>query len=500
MSAVHAEQFWPTPPENAGGPPANLDAEQAVLGAVLFDNGFLERVQDIVRPEHFFEPFHQRLFVEMATRIGRGQLADPILLQDAFATDPGYLELGGLAYLAKMMDHPPWAAQVPDYAETVKDLAIRRSLIRISSDLAGSAMATGDRPAKDIVEEAEAALFALSEAKTTGGGFIPFNEVLAGSIRMAAEAFDRDGGLAGISTGLTDLDRKLGGLHPSDLVILAGRPSQGKTALATNIAFQVASHYRAEPEADGSLKTARGGIVAFFSLEMSAEQLGLRILAEVSGVSSDRIRKGEIDANEYGRIRDSAIAIQSSPLHVDDTGGLSISRLCARARRMKRTTGLDLIIVDYLQLVTTNRKQGDGRVQEVSEITLSLKALAKELSVPVIALSQLSRKVEERDDKRPQLADLRESGSIEQDADVVMFVFREAYYKSRSEPRPGTQEHMAWSEEMDRLKHQAEVIIGKQRHGPIGTVRLSFNEDLTKFGNAARESDEARFNPHWSDR
>ncbi len=314
------------------------------------------------------------------------------------------------------------------------------------------------------------------------------SEALRGAVDMAAEAFNRDGGLAGLSTGLKDLDQKLGGLHKSDLLIIAGRPSMGKSSLALNIAYHVAKTYAWEPQPDGARKTVDGGVVAFFSLEMSAEQLAMRLVAEVSGVPSDRLRKGEIEASEFGRVRDAAIDIQGAPLYIDDTGGLSIGRLAARARRLQRQVGLDLIVVDYLQLVTTGElSRNDNRVQEVTQITQGLKALAKELSVPVIACAQLSRQVEQRDDKRPQLSDLRESGSIEQDADVVMFVFRESYYLSRSEPREGTPEHLTWQEEMDKVAHLAEVIIGKQRHGPIGVVRMHYNDDLTKFSDLARE-------------
>jgi replicative DNA helicase len=312
-------------------------------------------------------------------------------------------------------------------------------------------------------------------------------------VEMAAEAFQRDGGLAGVSTGLIDLDRQLGGLHPSDLLIIAGRPSMGKSALATNIAFSVAKNYAWEPQPDGSKKTVAGGVVAFFSLEMSAEQLAMRLLAEVSGVPSDKLRKGEIDQSEFGRVRDAALEIQESPLFIDDTGGLSIAKLVARCRRLKRTAGLDLVVVDYLQLVVgSDLNANSNRVQEVSQITQSLKALAKELSVPVIALAQLSRQVENREDKKPQLSDLRESGSIEQDADAVMFVYREEYYLGRAEPREGTPEHLTWQEDMDKIQGLAEVIIGKQRHGPIGTVKLHFNSELTKFGNLAREG---RYDP-----
>ena len=372
----------------------------------------------------------------------------------------------------------------------IYDLALRRELIRIGGEISTNAN-HGDpaRTARDQIESAEQQLYSLAESGTTSTGFMPFADALRGAVEMAAEAFSRDGGLAGVSTGLADLDQKLGGLHPSDLLILAARPSMGKTALAVNIAFSVAKSYAWEPQPDGSKKTVNGGVVAFFSLEMSGEQLAMRLLADVSGVSGDRLRKGEIDASEFGRVRDAAIEIQSSPLFIDDTGGLSLPKLTARARRLKRQGGLDLIVIDYLQLITTGNAGGsDNRVQEVSMITQGLKALAKELSVPVIALSQLSRQVENREDKRPQLSDLRESGSIEQDADVVMFIFRESYYKSRAEPREGSPEHLTWQEDMDRIRNVAEVIIGKQRHGPIGTVKLHFNEDLTKFSNLARDN------------
>jgi len=391
-------------------------------------------------------------------------------------------------YLADLVDRAPPAANAPDYARAIYDLALRRDLIRIGGEITVEAQAhDADVSARDQIEAAEQKLYTLAESGTSSTGFIPFADALTGAVQMAAEAYSRDGGLAGVSTGLTDLDKQLGGLHPSDLLILAGRPSMGKTALATNIAFHVARNYAWEPQPDGTRKTVNGGVVAFFSLEMSAEQLAMRLLADVSGVSSDRLRKGEIDASEFGRVRDGAIEVQEAPLFIDATGGLSISKLTARARRLKRQHGLDLIVVDYLQLVTTDGSKGDNRVQEVSAITGGLKALAKELGVPVIALSQLSRQVENREDKRPQLSDLRESGSIEQDADVVMFVYREAYYLSRAEPREGTPEHMTWQEDLEKINNIAEVIIGKQRHGPIGTVKLHFHGDTTKFGNLARE-------------
>ena len=476
--------------------PHNLDAEQALLGILLFDNAAYERLGDHLRSAHFYEPFHGRLFAAAEEHIQRGQLAEPIVLMDRFRADPAFHDLGGVRYLANLVDRAPPAANARDYASLIYDLALRRELIRLGGEISSEASgADPDVTARDQIEQAEQRLFALAETGSPSTGFMPFADALSGAVDMAAEAFSRDGGLAGLSTGLLDLDQKLGGLHPSDLIILAGRPSMGKSSLAMNIAFNVARHYAYEVDASGAKRTASGGVVAFFSLEMSAEQLAMRVLADVSGVSSDRLRKGEIDASEFGRVRDGAIEIQNAPLHIDDTGGLNIAKLAARARRLKRTYGLDLIVIDYLQLVTTG---GDGRreqnrVQEVSEITQSLKALAKDLSVPVIALSQLSRQVENREDKRPQLSDLRESGSIEQDADVVMFVYRESYYLSRQEPREGTPEHLQWQEDMDRSRHQAEVIIGKQRHGPIGNVKLSFDEDVTRFGNLARDG---RFDRH----
>ena len=468
--------------------PANIEAEQALLGALLFDNNAYERLSDQLQASHFYEPFHQRLFQAMEEHIRKGQLAEPIMLMERFRNDPAFQELGGLRYLADLVDRAPPAAHAADYGRLVYDLALRRELIRIGGDIAVGAQGDAEHTAREQIENAEQSLYALAENGQSSTGFVSFADALQGAVDMAAEAYSRDGGLSGVSTGLADLDRMLGGLHPSDLIILAGRPSMGKSALAANIAFHVARSYAYDILPDGARKTSNGGVVAFFSLEMSAEQLAMRVLAETSGVPSDRLRKGEIDASEFGRVRDAALDIQEAPLHFDDTGGLSIAKLAARARRLKRQTGLDLIVVDYLQLLTTGESgRNDNRVQEVSMITQGLKALAKELSVPVLALSQLSRQVESREDKRPQLSDLRESGSIEQDADVVMFIYREAYYKSRTEPRENTAEHFAWQEEMEAIRNLAEVIIGKQRHGPIGTVKLHFHEDLTKFSNLARE-------------
>jgi len=467
--------------------PHNLEAEQALLGCLMFDNAAFERLSDRLRGAHFFEPFHQRLYTAIEDHIRQGLLAEPTILMERFKQDPAFQEFGGLRYLADLVDRAPPAANAPDYARVVYDLALRRDLIRIGGDIIKEAPEP-ETAALDQIERAEQSLYSLAETGKPSSGFVSFAEALKGAVQMAGEAYQREGKLAGLATNLDDLDQKLGGLYPSDLLVLAGRPSMGKTALATNIAFNVARSYRYEITPEGR-KTASGGVVAFYSLEMSAEQLAMRILADASGVSSDRLRKGEIDASDYGRVRDAAIEIGESPLFIDATGGLSISKLAARARRLKRAEhGLDLIIVDYLQLITTGESSSQkNRVQEISEITGGLKALAKELNVPIIALSQLSRQVESREDKRPQLSDLRESGSIEQDADVVMFVYRESYYLGRAEPKEGSEEHLKWQEDMDRLRHQAEVVIGKQRHGPIGIVKLSFDEDTTRFGNLARE-------------
>src|SRR3989344_9260570 len=480
-------------PSSIPSMPHNLEAEQALLGALMFDNAVFERLSDRLRGSHFYEPFHQRLYDAIEDHIRQGMLAEPTILMERFKQDPAFQEFGGLRYLADLVDRAPPAANAPDYARVVYDLALRRDLIRIGGEIIREAPAP-ETPAIDQIEQAEQQLYTLAETGKPSSGFVSFSHALSGAVQMAAEPYQRDGKLAGLATRLDDLDQKLGGLHPSALLILAGRPSMGKTALATNIAFNVARNYRWEPTPEGR-KTVSGGVVAFYSLEMSAEQLAMRILADASGVSSDKLRKGEIDAADFGRIRDAAVEIGESPLYIDATGGLSISKPAARARRLERLEhGLDLIIVDYLQLVTTGEGNSQkNRVQEVSEITGGLKALAKELSVPIIALSQLSRQVEQREDKRPQLSDLRESGSIEQDADCVMFVYRESYYLGRAEPREGTEEHLQWQQDMDRLQGQAEVVIGKQRHGHIGIVKLAFDAETVRFGNLAHGYEEVSY-------
>ena len=457
--------------------PHSSEAEQALLGALLYDNEIYHRVSGIVQAKHFYNPIHVRIYDSISKLIEHGKLADAIVLKNRFSQDETLIDIGGVEYLALLLDSAPPGATAPEYAKLIFDLAMRRELSRLGDEIRQGA------------SNAEGQLFNLAEIGGTQSGFVTFESALIQSIEMASAAFTRDGNLSGTSTGLLDLDRQLGGMHRSDLIILAGRPSMGKTSLATNIAFNIAKKFRRERDENGVEKTVDGGIVGFFSLEMSSEQLATRLLAEQSGVPSHRIRRGDINTEQYEHIRDSADEISRLPLHIDDTGGISIGALSARARRLKRMVGLDMIVVDYLQLLTGGNAMNSqaNRVQEVSMITQGLKALAKELDIPVLALAQLSRQVEQRDDKRPQLSDLRESGSIEQDADVVMFVFREEYYLARAEPSEGTEEHMQWQEDMDKLMGKAEVIVGKQRHGPIGTVKLSFNADLTKFGNLAPE-------------
>jgi len=462
--------------------PHNLDAEQAFLGALLYDNELFHRVADWLKPEHFYDPVHGRIFDTASDLIGRGSLADAVVLKTQFDKDDGLREIGGTTYLAVLMEGAVSGNAAIEYAKIIYELALRRELIRIGHDLANAASQDAEIQARSLIQDIEQQLYNLAEEGSPSRGFVSFKQALAESVESASAAYERDGGLAGISSGLNELDRKLGGLHPSDLIILAGRPSMGKTSLATNIAFNIAKAYQYEEQPDGSKKTVRGGVVGFYSLEMSAEQLATRLIADHTSIPGYMIRQGTIDAAQYEEIRDGVLEIQALPLFIDDTGGLPISALAARARRLKRTHGLDIIIVDYLQLITSSRaRAGASRVEEVSEVTQNLKALAKELNVPIIALSQLSRQVENRDDKKPQLSDLRESGSIEQDADVVLFVYREAYYKEREKPREDTPEYLAWEEEFRRIEKVAEVIIGKQRHGPIGSAKLAFDGMLTKF-------------------
>ncbi|MGA0965397.1 MAG: replicative DNA helicase [Paracoccaceae bacterium] len=467
--------------------PHSIEAEQQLLGAILTNNEIYDRVASIIKSQHFYEPVHARIFEVAAARITKNNLASPVTLDAFLSDDVGLRELGGPSYLTRLAGAAIAGFAVRDYAQLIYDLAMRRELIRVGDDISARARrADVDQDPKKQIVEAEQSLYALAEDGQSDSGFKSFLSAVTGAVDMANLAYQRDGGLAGISTGLIDLDKKMGGLHPSDLIILAGRPSMGKTSLATNVAFNIAKAYRRGKKPNGEEGTLDGGVVGFYSLEMSAEQLATRILSEAAEIPSEQIRKGDMTEGEFRQFVDAAKSLESCPLYIDDTPALPISQLAARARRLKRTHGLDVLIIDYLQLVRPASSK-DSRVNEVSEITQGMKAIAKELDIPVIALSQLSRQVENRDDKRPQLSDLRESGSIEQDADVVMFVFREEYYKEREKPGDHDLEKMAqWQEEMERLHGRAEVIIGKQRHGPIGTVDLSFEGRFTKFGNLAK--------------
>ncbi|MFN3937367.1 MAG: replicative DNA helicase [Gemmobacter sp.] len=477
---VAASNLPSTEPE---GLPHSIEAEQQILGAILTNNDILDRVDPPLRAEHFFDPLHARIYEIAAARIRKGALASPVTLKAFLEDDPALKAAGGAAYLVKLAGAAIAAYAARDYAQMIYDHAVRRELIGLGRDIAvrASRIEVDSEPAQQIVE-AEQRLYQLGEKGHVQRGFQSFVQAALEAVNIANAAYQRDGGLAGMATGLIDLDRKLGGLHPSDLLILAGRPSMGKTSLATNIAFHVARNYRRGRLPDGTEGAVQGGVVGFFSLEMSAEQLAARVLSEAAEVPSENIRRGDLTEAEFRRFVEAAKALEVCPLFIDDTPALPISQVAARARRLKRTHGLDLLVVDYLQLLRGSSK--DNRVQEVSEITQGLKAIAKELNIPVLALSQLSRQVENRDDKRPQLSDLRESGSIEQDADVVMFVFREEYYREREKPGDHDLEAMAkWQTVMEQVHGKAEVIIGKQRHGPIGTVELSFEGRFTRFGN-----------------
>ncbi len=484
-----ANTGMPTVPEvqAAETMPHSIEAEQQLLGAILTNNDIYDRVASVIGPQHFYDPVHARIFDIAAARIAKNNLASPVTLKAFMEDDEGLKELGGPAYLARLAGAAISAFAVRDYANMIYDLAVRRDLIRLGQDISAKAakVDVASEPREQIVE-AEQQLYALAEQGQTESGFQSFLKAVTDAVNVANAAYQREGGLSGVSTGLIDMDKKLGGLHRSDLLILAGRPSMGKTSLATNIAFNIAKAYKRGALPEGGDGAIDGGVVGFYSLEMSAEQLAARILSEASEVPSEQIRRGDMTETEFRRFVDAAKSLEACPLYIDDTPALPISQLAARARRLKRTHGLDVLIIDYLQLVRGTGKS-ENRVNEISEITMGLKAIAKELDIPVIALSQLSRQVESREDKRPQLSDLRESGSIEQDADVVMFVFREEYYKEREKPGDHDLEAMArWQEEMERLHGRAEVVIGKQRHGPIGTVELSFEGRFTRFGNLAR--------------
>ena len=454
--------------------PSNLEAEQALLGSILVNNDIIDEVSTLINSNIFYDPAHIKIYEVIENLNNKGMIANPITLKNFFEKDNMLNEVGGTEYLVKLTRFSGSVKQAVDYAKIIHEMYLRRELVLISDKLSNDTLNANsqEQNAENIIEDTEKSLFDLAERGSFSQSFLKFNQALDQTIEMATLAMQNDQGIVGVPTGLTDLDEKLGGLHKSDLVILAGRPSMGKTALATNIAYNAAQNI---------LKRQEKSSIAFFSLEMSSEQLSTRILSEQARIKSDDIRRGKVTEEEINRYIETSRNIYNLPLYIDETPAITIATLSNRARRIKRLFGLSLIVVDYIQLMRSSSNKNDGRVQEISEITQGLKALAKELSVPVLALSQLSRAVEQRDDKQPQLADLRESGSIEQDADVVMFVYREGYYLQRKEPREATVEHAEWQAKMNEVAHLAQIIIGKQRHGPIGNVTLEFEERFTKF-------------------
>ena len=450
--------------------PNNIEAEQSVIGSILVSNEIFDEINMIVASKNFYDPMHQKIFSAIEKLIYSGMLANPITLKNYFEKEKD--EINVPDYLIKITKFSTSSRQTIEYSKLIYDLFVKRELIKISENIIDTAKLNDlDHDGKSIIENFEKSLFDLAEKGSFSSSLIKFDEAMKMTIEMASNAYKNEEGIVGVPTGLTDLDDRLGGLHKSDLLIIAGRPSMGKTALATNIAFNAAKKIQEE---------GRKSTIAFFSLEMSSEQLSTRILAEQSRIKSNDIRRGRISEEQFDKFIETSKNISELPLYIDETPAISIAALSNRARRIKRLYGLDMVVVDYIQLMRAANFK-DGRVQEISEITQGLKALAKELSVPVLALSQLSRAVEQRDDKKPQLSDLRESGSIEQDADVVMFVFREAYYLERKEPQPATVEHAEWQSKMNDVANRAEIIIGKQRHGPTGNVFLEFEPMFTRF-------------------
>ncbi len=451
--------------------PNNIEAEQAVIGSILVSNDIFDEISTIISSINFYDPMHQKIFEAIESLIYKGMLANPITLKNYFEDEKDDLNVP--EYLVKITKFSTSVRQAVEYSKIIYDMFVRRELIKISEQTIDSAKLNElDTNGQTIIENSERLLFDLAEKGSFNSSLVKFDEAMKQTIEMASAAYKNEEGIVGVPTGLRDLDDKLGGLHQSDLIIIAGRPSMGKTSLATNIAFNAAQKLQ-----DSGKKSS----IAFFSLEMSSEQLSTRIISEQARISSNDIRRGRISDEQFDKFLETSKNIAELPLYIDETPAISIAAMSNRARRIKRLFGLDMVVVDYIQLMRGTTFNKDGRVQEISQITQGLKAIAKELAVPVVALSQLSRQVEQRDDHKPQLADLRESGSIEQDADVVMFVYREGYYLSRKEPREATVEHAEWQAKMNEVAHLAQIIIGKQRHGPIGNVTLEFEERFTKF-------------------
>tara|TARA_B100000123_G_C25713298_1_gene420948 strand:+ start:13 stop:1446 length:1434 start_codon:yes stop_codon:yes gene_type:complete len=461
--------------------PANIEAEQALIGSILVNNDIIDEISSIIKPITFYDPAHIKIYEVVQNLNNKGMIANPITLKNFFEKDNMLDDVGGTEYLVKLTRFSASAKQAVDYAKIIHEMYLRRELVMISDQLSSDTLNAGDKEknAESIIEKTEKSLYELAERGSFSQSFLKFNFALDQTIEMATMAMQSEQGIVGVPTGLTELDEKLGGLHKSDLIIIAGRPSMGKTALATNIAYNVSQNI---------LKKQEKSSVAFFSLEMSSEQLSTRILSEQAKIKSNDIRRGKVTEEEINRYIETSRNIYDLPLYIDETPAITISSLSNRARRIKRLFGLSLIVVDYIQLMRASLSKNEGRVQEISEITQGLKALAKELSVPVLALSQLSRAVEQRDDKQPQLADLRESGSIEQDADVVMFVYREEYYLERKQPKLGSIEHAEWQSKMNDVNGLADIILGKQRHGPTGTVKVEFEGIYTKFKDLSKNS------------
>ncbi len=452
--------------------PSNIEAEQALLGSILVNNDIIDEISTIINPTSFYDPAHTKIYEVIEALNNKGMIANPITLKNYFEKDNMLDEVGGTEYLVKLTRFSGSTKQALDYAKVIHEMYLRRELVLISDNLSSETLNSKEQTAEKIIESTEKSLFDLAERGSFSQSFLKFNQALDQTIEMATLAMKNDKGIVGVPTGLTDLDEKLGGLHKSDLVILAGRPSMGKTALATNIAYHAAQNILSKQEKSS---------VAFFSLEMSSEQLSTRILSEQARIKSDDIRRGKVTEEEINRYIETSRNIYNLPLFIDETPAITIATLSNRARRIKRLFGVSLVVVDYIQLMRSTSNRTDNRVQEISEITQGLKALAKELNVPILALSQLSRAVEQRDDKQPQLADLRESGSIEQDADVVMFVYREAYYLERKMPKQGSIEYAEWQSKMSDVHGLADIILGKQRHGPTGTIKVEFEGIYTKF-------------------
>ena len=470
--------------------PRNVEAEAALLGALMIDNRIAEDVQMKLHAEHFFEPLHGRIYDAIMKLLERNMIANPVTLKPLVENDPALKELGGPAYLAQLTGNGAALIGARDFASQIYDLALLRELVGVGRELVEKALDTSeDVDPRGQIEAAEVALYKVSEGDVETGSVKSFLQASTMAVQIAERALNSGGHLSGITTGINSLNAKIGGLHNSDLMILAGRPGMGKTSLATNIAYNAASRW-VRDDADG-IDAAKnmGARTAFFSLEMSADQLATRVLAEQSGISGEALRMGRISRQDFQNLSRAARELQELPLYIDDTPGLTIAALRTRARRLKRRHNIGFIVVDYLQLLQGTGKGGDNRVQEISEISRGLKTLAKELHVPVLALSQLSRAVEQREDKRPQLSDLRESGSIEQDADMVWFVFREDYYEAAKEPKPDDEAaYSAWKENMEKIYGLAEVIVAKQRHGSTGRIRMKFDAKITRFSDLADDA------------